>query len=333
MLSGSPTTTKEKDQRIVVLAYPTMCEIAQGMCNAHPQHFRMGSIKWGYFPDGWPNIKFEGPELLESRDVVFLGSLYDRRTVLEQVSMVMVLPRQGVKSLSIVFPYFAPATMERVDEEGVLATAETTAKMMSACIPMTRSGPAVFRVFDLHALPVRFYFDDRVTMRTLTATHLLKAVCPASTTIIVFPDEGAGKRFKKAFAEYPVVVCSKVRDGDRRVIKIGDHHNFSGDEKVLSNRDLVIVDDLVQSGRTLHECRVALQNAFSPKTISAFVTHTIFPQDGFRKFAEGGEFAGMTKFYCTNTVPEVAAKLRETPPFHVLDITATLAKDLLTSLH
>lgn len=72
------------------------------------------------------------------RHVVFLGSLYDRTKLIEQLSLIMVLPRQVilfiiiklcncnlfifkqfVQSLDIVLPYFAPATMERVDEEGV----------------------------------------------------------------------------------------------------------------------------------------------------------------------------------------------------------------------
>jgi len=44
--------------------------------------------------------------VLLGKDVVFLGSLYDRTKFVEQLSMVMVLPRQFVDSLSIVFPYF-----------------------------------------------------------------------------------------------------------------------------------------------------------------------------------------------------------------------------------
>jgi hypothetical protein len=106
------------------------------------------------------------------------SSLYDRAKVLEQISLIMVLPRQFVASLSIVFPYYAPATMERVDEEGMLATAETTAKILTACIPQTRAGPAVLRVFDIHALPVRFYFGDQVMMRMMSAVPLLQKVCP-----------------------------------------------------------------------------------------------------------------------------------------------------------
>jgi hypothetical protein len=40
--------------------------------------------------------------------------------------------------------------MERVDEEGQLATAETLAKIISSCIPQTHHGPATLRIFDIH---------------------------------------------------------------------------------------------------------------------------------------------------------------------------------------
>jgi hypothetical protein len=43
---------------------------------------------------------------LENRHVIFLGSLYDRAKVIEQLSLVMVLPRQFVESLTLVFPYY-----------------------------------------------------------------------------------------------------------------------------------------------------------------------------------------------------------------------------------
>jgi phosphoribosylpyrophosphate synthetase len=103
-------------------------------------------VTWNYFPDGWPNISFEHPSKLQGRHVVFLGSLYDRTKFVEQLSVVMILPRQFVRSLSIVFPYFAPGTMERVDEEGIVATAETVAKLFASAIPMTKNGPASLRV-------------------------------------------------------------------------------------------------------------------------------------------------------------------------------------------
>ena len=49
--------------------------------------------------------------------------------------------------------------------------------------------------------------------------------------------QGAYKRFKDKFKEYPTVVCKKIRDGDKRVVRIHE-----GDP---TGRHIVIVDDLV----------------------------------------------------------------------------------------
>jgi len=173
-------------------------------------------------------------------------NMFDKSKLLEQLSMIMILPRQFVKSLQIVLPYFAPATMERVDEEGVLATAETAAKIIGCCVPITRSGPATLRMFDIHALPIRFYFPDTVLIKLMSAIPLLIAQLPKGTSI-AFPDEGAAKRFKKTFSNFPIIVCSKVRDGEARIVKIIDRYNFPLNEADAMQHVLIVDGTCVQT--------------------------------------------------------------------------------------
>lgn len=62
-----------------------------------------------------------------------------------------------------------------------------------------------------------------------------------------FAVDGAHKRFYDLFPNFPhPAICAKVRDGDRRVVKLKE-----GD---VQGKHIVIVDDLVQSGGTLIEC-------------------------------------------------------------------------------
>ena len=39
---------------------------------------------------------------------------------------------------------------------------------------------------------------------------------------IVFPDDGAYKRFNSFFPTWPTIVCNKIRDGDKRIVTIRD---------------------------------------------------------------------------------------------------------------
>lgn len=325
----SKEETKD-DNRVIILSFPSQAKLAKALCDSSPEHFRLGNVQWGYFPDGWLNISFEKMEKLENRDVVFIGSLYDRTKFVEQLSLAMVLPRQFVKSLNLVFPYFAPATMERVEEEGVLASAETVARIISSCIPMTRSGPSAFRVFDIHALPVRFYFEDNVCMRMMSAVSLLWANMPKGATI-AFPDEGASKRFRKVIpSTVPVIICAKVRDGEKRIISITDRMNWPKDDKACYD-NVIIMDDLVQTGGTLNECRLALQKQ-GAKKVSAYCTHAVFPNKGYEKFMKGGDYEGFDTFYLTDTCPEVSSIIEDKAPFKILSIKDILLADLKKQL-
>lgn len=52
------------------------------------------------------------------------------------------------------------------------------------------------------------------------------------------------------------VICTKVRDGDKRIVRLK--------EGVAKGRHVVIVDDLVQSGGTLIECQRLLTTQAGP---------------------------------------------------------------------
>ena len=39
---------------------------------------------------------------------------------------------------------------------------------------------------------------------------------------IAFPDEGAFKRFHSMFTAFPAITCTKIRDGDMRIVKVKD---------------------------------------------------------------------------------------------------------------
>ncbi|XP_065322432.1 uncharacterized protein LOC135929673 isoform X2 [Gordionus sp. m RMFG-2023] len=158
---------------------------------------------------------------------------------------------------------------------------ETLAILVSA-IPLTSRGPAKIIIYDIHALQERFYFSDKVIPRLETAIPLLlRAIKGIDNLCIVFPDEGAYKRFhlcfpSSQFADDMFVTCIKVRFGDsvRRVtIKEGDP----------VGKHCVIIDDLVMTGGTLLECaKLLISNG--AKDVSAYVTHAVFPNESWKLF-------------------------------------------------
>lgn len=278
---------------------------------------RKGNMIWNKFPDSQPNIKFESN--LEDKRIVFFMSVYDTSILFEQLSMIKILPRQFIKSLDIYICYYSVGTMERVDKEGVLATADTMANILSNCIETCKEGKPTIHIYDIHTLQNRFYFDyNRVQIKLHSGIPLLKEKINVNS-IIVFPDDGAHKRFGYDFNGYKIIVCSKIRDGDKRIITIKDKINFPLDESTLdlAQMELIIVDDIAQSGGTLIECKKALES-YGYVKISAYVTHSVFPNNGWKKIIDNKFY----KFYTTNSVPEITDKLEliENTPFVILKL-------------
>ena len=306
----------------VLLHFPSMGGLADELM-AEPVmsggQVRRGSIKWSDFPDGFPNLFIENASQLAGKRVVILLSFHDKATLFEQISVIYTLPRLSVRSLTIVLSYFPTGTMERVDTIGQVATAKSLSRMLSS-IPSASRGPPHVVIFDIHALQEQFYFADNILPHLLTATPLLmqevEKFSDRESVSIAFPDEGAYKRFHRLLPSFPTITCMKVREGNQRKVTI-----VEGEAK---GRHVIIVDDLVQSGGTLMECKNELI-ARGAGRVSCFVPHAVFPNGSWKRFAEEEAATRFANFFVTNSCPEVTSLLQGEPPFHVLSLAPLIA--------
>eukprot|EP01035_Chromulina_nebulosa_P017980 gene17980-23612_t len=157
-----------------------------------------------------------------------------------------------------------------------------------------------------------------------TSIPLLISKLPsASINAICFPDEGAAKRFSSQFKKqgYDIIICGKVRDGHKRIVKIQDGNPFG--------KNIIIVDDLVQTGGTLHECGLALLHAGATQ-VNAFAAHAVFPNSSWKKFSKLhlGNRAIFNKIYLTNSIPNTTNELINDDSFEVLDLMPQILYDL-----
>ena len=193
----------------------------------------------------------------------------------------------------------------------------------------SQGGPTNLITFDIHALSERFFFGDAVVPCLETAIPLLKERLkrlPAGERdiVIAYPDEGARKRFYKLFRGYPEIICTKVREGDNRIVRIKEGEEFiyqgGGEPRV----HVVIVDDLVQSGRTLIECQRVISSRGSVQ-VSAFVTHGVFPGRSWMKFCNEEEFK---YFWITDSCPQTVRQVAGVRPFEILSLAVPTSRVL-----
>lgn len=285
------------------------------------QSVELRSVTWEHFPDGWPNLFIENVKHdCAGRDVIFLGSFHSPEVVFEQLSVIYKIPRLLARSFTAIVPYFPTGTMEREETEGQVATAKTLAILLST-IPLTARGPSQIMVFDIHALQERFYFTDNVIPRLETAIPLLLreilTLSKDNAISIAFPDEGAFKRFHTMFTSFPTITCTKIRDGNKRIVRVKD-----GDP---AGHHVIIVDDLVMTGGTLVQCAKALLSCGAIK-ISAYVTHAVFPKESWKLFTDCE--VQFDKFYITDSIPH-ATDIAQHSPFKLLSLCDSISEALL----
>lgn len=173
-------------------------------------------------------------------------------------------------------------------------------------------------------LQERFYFGDAVLPLFESGVPLLLnrlAGMDKEQVTIAYPDEGAWKRFHYQFDDFPEVICTKVRDGAKRIVRLKE-----GDP---SGRHIVIVDDLVQSGGTLIECGKLLHSLGASK-VSAYVTHGVFPKQSYTKFepCPGDGTFGWHKLWITDSCPQTTQAVADREPFEILSLADPIANAL-----
>ena len=212
--------------------------------------------------------------------------------------------------------------MERVEEYGRVATAKSLARLLSS-IPTGAHGPVQICICDIHTLQNHFYFSDNILVRLETCTGLIKDEMKSiKNCSVAFPDEGAHKRYSKIFKEFPQIICTKIRDGNKRIVTLKE-----GDAKDMN---VVIVDDLVQTGGTLAETGM-LMKSNGCLSVSCFCTHSVFPKESWKRFVEKGKNEGLFQtFYITDTIPMITDELKKHEPFKVLS-TSSVYLPILTN--
>lgn len=321
-LIHSKQVQKKRYQIIAAIETETM---AKKLVERFPERFCFHPTIWSKFPDATDQIEIGGftpHNVITGEHVIFLASFHNNDVTLSQFQVMITLLQSFVASLTVVLPFYPVGTMERVVKEGQVATANTYAQMFSnlpSCGPPTR-----VIIYDIHTLQNRFYLHgNAIASLQTTIPILLSEISKLEKTIncVAFPDDGAAKRFSHMFESLgmEVIICGKLRDGDRRLITVKD-----GDP---TNKNIVIVDDLVQSGNTLYECGKALKE-LGANTCCSFVVHAVFPGESWKKFLKGNERAVFETFWVTNSIPTITNLIPNNDVFQILDITDKVVYDL-----
>lgn len=263
------------------------------------------------FADGWPNIFIEDVKnTIEHKEVVYIWDFSNPKDLFMNFSLIRWILDYYTDELIIILPYFPVWTMERIEEKWEIATAKYFAEIMSM-LPSWRKTKTEIHIFDIHALVERFLFDSRfVNTEIHTAMSLLRQNIEGKT--IVFPDDWAKKRFWKDFSWFDNVVCLKSRIWNERIINVKEWNP--------EWKDLLIIDDLIQTWWTIKETAIKLRELWA-KSVSAFATHWIFPSNSHIELSKY-----LDRLIVTDTIPENILRVKEVENMEVVSILPLIEK-------
>jgi ribose-phosphate pyrophosphokinase len=278
--------------------------------------FAPGAVERRTFPDGEHYRRIVDD--VRGRHVAILGGTISDTDTLAIYDLACGAAKDGARSLTLVFPYFGYATMERAMRDGEVVTAKTRARLFSS-IPSAPDGNHVV-LLDLHAEGVAHYFEGDVHPVHLSAKSVVKdAIRELGGTDFVLASTDAGRaKWVQALANDLGVEPSFV--WKRRLT--GDRTEVVATTAQVAGKIVVLYDDMIRTGGSLINAARAYKDAGAAK-LSAVTTHGVFPGDALAKIRASGLFEAVV---ATDSHPR-AVEL-EDGFLRVRSIAAVLAEEL-----
>jgi ribose-phosphate pyrophosphokinase len=216
------------------------------------------------FSDGEIWVKYE--ENIRGVDLFLIQSTgAPSENLMELLILIDAARRASAKRITAVIPYYGYARQDRKDQPRVSITAKLVANLL------TQAGADRIMTMDLHTPQIQGYFDipvDHLYASSILVRTLRKEV--PDNLAVASPDVG-GAKTARAYAkrlDADLVLVDKRRTGPN----VAEVMNIIGDPK---DKNILIVDDLIDTGNTFVNCAEALKAAGAKKIIGA-CTHPVF---------------------------------------------------------
>jgi ribose-phosphate pyrophosphokinase len=268
----------------------------------------LGSLTIQRFSDG--EILPIYTESVRGCDVFIINSTNaPADNLIETLLLVDAARRASAKYVTVVAPYFGYARQDRKDRPRVSVGAKLVANILTA------AGANRLMTCDLHAGQIQGFFD--IPVDHLDGSYIfipyLKTL-RLNDPVFAAPDVGGTGRargFAKHFA-VELVICDKYRKRANEVASM----QVIGD---VENKDVVIVDDMIDTGGTLSKAADIIMEK-GAKSVRAICTHPLLTGNAY----ENIEGSKLEELVVTDTIP-----LRKpSPKIKVLTVSNLFAKGI-----
>ncbi len=258
----------------------------------------LGKAMVGKYNDGEISIKIEesvrGKEVFVIQSTCRSGGASVNDSLMELFLMVRALKRASAYSVTAIIPYYGYARQDRKMGSRVPISASDVAMMLE--------GGGVDRVVavDLHCGQIQGFFHDAPVDNLLASTIFVPyfAAKELHNPVILSPDAGGverAKQFKERLAQMGVETGFGIIIKQRAAAGVIGHMDLVGDVKGC---DVIIVDDLCDTGRTLVRAAEELK-AYGAERIFACITHPVFSGHALKRLGD----SVFAEIVVTDTIP------------------------------
>jgi ribose-phosphate pyrophosphokinase len=268
----------------------------------------LGELEIQKFSDGEMSPYYK--ESVRGCDVFLINSTFaPSDNIMELLLMIDAAKRASAKYVTVVIPYFGYARQDRKDRPRVSIGAKLVANLISA------AGADRMMTCDLHAGQIQGFFD--IPVDHLDGSYIFAPYVRSlqlENLLIASPDVGGTKRarsFAKHF-EVDMVVIDKYRKRANEVASMQVIGN-------VEEKDIVLVDDLIDTGGTLAKASIVLKEE-GARSVRAITTHPILSGNAY----ENIENSSLEELVVTDTIP----LYRESKKIKVLSVANLFAKGI-----
>ncbi len=262
-------------------------ELANNICKS--LKIKLSGVLVSKFSEGEIRVKIE--DNVRGKDVFIIQPTCSppNDNLMELLIMIDALKRASSQRITAVIPYFGYARQDRKDQPRVPITAKLVANLL------TTAGANRILTMDLHAGQIQGFFDipmDHLFAIGVLGEHLAKL--KLSDVVIVSPDVG-GIKMARAYAKR-LGAGLAIIDKRRLSPEKAEAMHILGE---VTDKNAIIVDDLVATGGSLMEAVVTLKKA-NAKTVRAAITHGVLSGNAMENVDRCKE---LEEIFITDSIP------------------------------
>lgn len=267
-------------------------ELAKKIAKLSNSHYSELTVK--KFPDGELYIKFE--ESLKDKEVVLVQTFHPSNEAILEVLLAGYTAKDlGAKKLTLVVPYLAYIRQDKRFHPGESVSSKIIGNLLSKFDKIITIDPHLHRFKSL-----REVFHTQT--QKLTANHLIEDFIAKKykNPIIIGPDEESyqwAREIAMKIKSHAAILKKKRFSPTKVKIIIKSPVD-------IKNKDLVIIDDIISTGKTILETIKHLKTQ-KPKTINVIAIHGIFAD--LKTYKEIKKLSN--SIITTNTIENIHGKI------------------------